>query len=96
MGRDDKYQQFEFADTSPRRSWNVPWKILLALAVLGAAAAWVWHFERPRLEQALEGTPLETAPLPATARVYKWQDANGAWNLTDRPPPAGTPYEIVR
>jgi hypothetical protein len=29
------------------------------------------------------------------ARLYKWQDDNGVWNYTDRPP-AGRAYEEVR
>lgn len=31
----------------------------------------------------------------APARVYKWRDAAGQWHYDQRPPPAGTPYEVV-
>ena len=45
----------------------------------------------------LRGTPAASlAPPPAVTTVYKWRDATGSWQLTDRPPPAGTPYETVQ
>jgi len=25
--------------------------------------------------------------------VYKWRDADGAWRITDEPPPRGVEYE---
>ena len=28
-----------------------------------------------------------------TDRLYKWRNARGEWQVTDAPPPAGTPYE---
>ena len=29
-----------------------------------------------------------------TTTVYKWQDAAGAWHVSDQPPPPGTDYEV--
>lgn len=31
----------------------------------------------------------------APVKVYKWRDAAGRWHYDERPPPAGTPYEII-
>ena len=28
--------------------------------------------------------------------IYKWRDAQGNWQITDRPPPEGAPYEILK
>jgi len=68
--------------------------VVITIAV-AAAAAW-WTTPRPA-----------PGPLPAAARdaassraeappaLYKWQDAQGVWNYTDRPPPDG-PFETIR
>jgi hypothetical protein len=29
-----------------------------------------------------------------TTRVYKWQDATGAWHVSDAPPPADVDYSV--
>ena len=39
----------------------------------------------------VKGTPLE--PAPTKTRLYKWQDENGQWQITDRPPDTGVRYE---
>ena len=31
-----------------------------------------------------------------TTTVYKWQDASGAWQVSDQPPPAGTEYQLEK
>ena len=32
---------------------------------------------------------------PETTTVYKWQDANGQWQVSNQPPPGNTPYETL-
>ena len=67
-------------------------KWLLAL-VLCAVAAGVYFYLNPKQTQdLLEGTPLESDS--ASIRVYKWQDAQGYWQVTDLPPPQGIAYEL--
>lgn len=29
-----------------------------------------------------------------TTQVYKWQDADGDWHVSDQPPPAGQDFEV--
>ncbi|MCB1750794.1 MAG: DUF4124 domain-containing protein [Gammaproteobacteria bacterium] len=31
-----------------------------------------------------------------TTTVYKWRDASGAWQVSDKPPPAGTRYQVEK
>jgi len=61
--------------------------VSLILAVAGG-----YLYMHPAVWQKwVKGTPLE--PPPATTHVYKWQGANGQWQITDTPPPAGTKFE---
>lgn len=100
MAERDGFKQFEFADTSARRRLNVPWKWLLLLAVLGGIGAYAWLYERERVEGALEAAlPEAVRPAPtdaASATIYRWRAPDGSWTLSDRKPPPGTAYEIVR
>ena len=93
MTRDDRFKQFEFADSTPVRRWRFPWKWLLILIVLAAVAGYVYVFEQPRIEQALTGTPLERPPT--VTQAYKWRDAEGNWNITDKPPASGVEYDTM-
>ena len=69
-------------------------KAVVVLALVGGGAAGYLYLVDPDLgRRILADTPI--APPAALTRVYKWQDAGGGWQLTDRPPPAGTPYEVL-
>ena len=104
MSRNDDRQPFSFGVEpdagAPRRRRAVPgWLKLSALiAAVAAAAAGYLYLVDPELgRRLLRGTPAASlAPPPAVTTVYKWRDATGSWQLTDRPPPAGTPYETVQ
>jgi hypothetical protein len=75
-----------------------PWKsrilvLLVLLAALGAAA--LYYSTHP------EALPEWAARTPVgrdlqTTTVYKWQDPQGGWHITDEPPPEGTSYETQR
>lgn len=68
-------------------------KKLLLVLVLGAVAAGVYFYMHPKQTQdLLEGTPLESDS--GSVRVYKWQDAQGNWQVTELPPPQGIAYEL--
>jgi len=63
--------------------------IVLLVALSGVGA---YLYLNPDVWQPLlKGTPLE--PAPTKTQVYKWQDANGQWQITDHPPAGKTPYE---
>lgn len=66
---------------------------LIALALLAAALAALWRFYPEALTPFLSGTPLRQHVNTSTP-LYQWQDAEGNWQVTDRPPPDGIPYEI--
>ena len=39
----------------------------------------------------VKGTPLE--PASTKTKLYKWQDDDGQWQITDRPPTGDRSYE---
>ncbi len=69
----------------------IRWIAVLVFALAGVAA-WLW-FNPDEQRRILADTPL--APAPTTTTVYKWRDANGNWQLGDRPPPTGD-YEVMQ
>lgn len=65
------------------------WALLL-LATLGGMALYFALYPEALPEWAAKtsiGRELQTT------RVYKWQDASGAWHVSDRPPPPGVAYQ---
>jgi len=67
--------------------------MLVTIALLAGAAAWVWY-------RAPQHLPLELRRDNPNSRdyapkVYRWKDEAGRTQLTDQPP-AGRPYETVR
>lgn len=58
-----------------------------------AAAAGVWRFYPELVRPLVEQTPLKGA-LSTSTPVYQWRDAQGNWQVTDQPPPEGTPYQV--
>lgn len=63
------------------------------IVLLAAGAAWVWYY-------APESLPAEWRRDNPNSRdyapvIYRWKDANGVVQLTDRPP-ANRPFETVR
>jgi hypothetical protein len=99
MARDDRQRPFTFgADAEESMPWrpSVPgWlKAVVVLALAGGAVAGYLHLVDPDLgRRILADNPI--APRADLTTVYKWRDAAGGWQLTDRPPPAGTPYELL-
>ncbi|MGD2082200.1 MAG: DUF4124 domain-containing protein [Chromatiales bacterium] len=75
-----------------------PWKtrILLLVTLLALlSAAGLYYYTHPEeLPEWASRTPVGRDLQTAT--VYKWQDAQGGWHITDEPPAPGTPYETQR
>lgn len=67
--------------------------LLLIIVVLGAGAAYLWHFEPERATKWLEKAPVVGGPGVTTA--YKWKDEDGNWQITDEPPPEGISYQTI-
>ena len=93
MGRNRNETEFVFGPEGPvemrRRRW--PWVVGLLLAVAASVAGAWFYLKRNEAPTWLKGTGI--APKPAPTVVYKWRDAQGAWHVTDLPPPDGTPHE---
>lgn len=94
--RDDHLERFEFGSGHPATIMHVQkrsrrWWLLLVVVVLaaGAGGAYLYYFERDTAEAWLERTPLRgrMTPVPTRTRVYEWRDAQGNWQVSDRPPP---------
>ena len=66
-------------------------KIMLILVLVIAAFAGWLYFDTDARQRWLGGTPLE--PVASVTTVYKWQDEQGNWQITDEPPPDGVEYE---
>ena len=93
MGRDRDDIEFVFGPEGPivKRRPRWPWWVaLLVLLAAGAAGGWL-YLQRNEAPKWLKGTGL--APKPAPTVLYKWRDAQGAWHVSDAPPPEGTPHE---
>ncbi|MCU0766915.1 MAG: DUF4124 domain-containing protein [Gammaproteobacteria bacterium] len=93
MGRDRDETAFVFGPEGPvaKRPRRWPWVVLLLLA-LAASGVGAWlYLQRNEAPKWLKGSGL--APKPAPTVVYKWRDAQGAWHVTDAPPPEGTSFE---
>lgn len=66
---------------------------LIALVLIATALAALWRFYPQTLAPLLSVTPLRQHVHTSTP-LYQWQDADGNWQVTDRPPPDGIPYEV--
>lgn len=65
--------------------------VLALLALAGAIGVYFTLYPEEMPEWAAKtgvGRDLQTTT------VYRWQDASGAWHVSDRPPPPGTDYEV--
>lgn len=66
--------------------------VAATLLVQAALGAWLWYYEPERLPQEWRrANPQSRDYMPV---LYRWKDAQGVVQVTDRPPP-GRPYETV-
>jgi hypothetical protein len=73
--------------------WKVLKSIIIVLAIVAIAGAYLYM--NPDLwKKWVKGTPFE--PPPAVTQMYKWQDASGQWQISDRPPESGVKYEMLQ
>jgi hypothetical protein len=68
-------------------------KYLLFFSIILAIVGGYLYLHPEIWQQWVKGTPLE--PPPTVTRMYKWQDADGQWQLSDQRPDAGVKYEIL-
>lgn len=70
---------------------------LLVIVLVGAGVGYYVYTHPDVLDPWVAGTALETK-LPSggdKTQLYKWRDADGSWQVTDRPPPGDVPYETL-
>ena len=67
---------------------RILWTIVL-LGALGAVAG--YYYLHPEELPAWAAKTAVGRDMQTTT-VYKWQDASGAWHVSDKAPPAGTDY----
>lgn len=100
MAESDKPpQDFEFGPSHPptvlgtQGSSGLWWKLILVVALVLSAGGGYLYVNPKLAAEWLEHTPF--APAPSVTTVYKWQDAEGNWQITDRPP-AGVEYQTLQ
>lgn len=72
-------------------------KKLIVIVLVLAAGASIYVYLHPRLRSGLESqTRRVVTGHHRTTTLYKWRNASGEWQLSDHPPPTGTPYETQR
>ena len=69
-------------------------RVLLSMAVLAGAGAIYLYLNPDRWAAFREEVPGRLAASGHTT-FYRWQDAAGDWQLSDRPPSADVPYTKV-
>ena len=68
-------------------------KIALILLVLLALIGGYFYFYPQTWRDLTKDTPLE--PAPTITVLYKWKNSDGFWEITDKPPEGGVPYEVL-
>ncbi len=68
-------------------------KLVLLAALAAAALAGYWYFE-PQSRPSWLSDRLPVAP-GAEVKLYRWQNEQGQWQVSDAPPPDGIDYEVV-
>jgi hypothetical protein len=71
-------------------------RLFLLLIVLMLVAGGVLYLKpeyRTRIQELSSDIGLSRIAPKNTARLYKWRDAAGNWQITDRLPPDGIAYE---
>ena len=71
-------------------------RLLAMIVVTAAGGAAVLGYLRwgPEIESLPALAPVLNA-TPTTTRVYRWQDANGDWQVSDRHPGDGVVFETL-
>jgi hypothetical protein len=69
-------------------------KVFLFILVVAAMVGGYYLYENPGVvEPLIEGTPLEGTV--GKTQLYKWRDAGGNWQVSDKPPADGVEYEVL-
>ena len=78
----------------PSNPWKTRLGLLAVLLALVGAAGFYYYTHPEKLPDWAART--RVGQEMQTTEVYKWQDEEGRWHVTDQPPPEGTDYETQR
>lgn len=68
-------------------------KYFILLAICFIAALYIYQDEN--LQKRLMGKVHQVAPEFNKSTLYKWQNSNGEWQVTDKPPSIGITYTTI-
>ena len=67
--------------------------LLIILLLVAGLVLYLKPSYRDRLQDLSSDIGLSRITPKKTARLFKWRDASGNWQITDQPPPQGVDYE---
>jgi len=67
--------------------------LLILLLLVAGLVLYLRPEYRDRLQDLSSDIGLSRITPKKTARLYKWRDASGNWQITDHLPPEGVDYE---
>ena len=69
------------------------WLLILFISLVVAG---YFAYQDPELRAYFQKHTDDVLPAAVTQmQAYRWQDKNGQWQLSDKPPANGIPYETV-
>lgn len=68
-------------------------KLLIILTVIATIAYYV--YQDPKLNQKFFNKIHQIAPELNQSTLYKWKNARGEWQITDKPPAKGIPFSTI-
>ena len=69
--------------------------LLVVLAVIAGVALYIKPEYRQWFQELSSDIGLSRIAPRKTERLFKWRDAAGNWQITDRLPPEGIDYEML-
>jgi hypothetical protein len=70
--------------------------LLLILTLVAGLAAYLNPEYRTGIRDLSSAIGLSDIVPKKTTRLFRWRDAQGNWQITDRRPPEGTDYELLK
>jgi Domain of unknown function (DUF4124) len=73
-------------------------RLLLLLLILVLVAGFIAYLNpeyKSRIQDLSSAVGLSALAPKKTARLFKWRDARGNWQITDQLPPEGIDYEML-
>jgi hypothetical protein len=72
-----------------------PFLLLIVLSLVAGLVVYLKPEYRNRFQDLSSDIGLSRIAPKKTARLFKWRDARGDWQITDQLPPNGIAYEMI-